>query len=128
MAKTFFKLKGAYEGLEARRLKYTGRLVLYQIINDGSPYFLLQIQNYDPVKDKLAAPTGNGTFRFVDAASANRKYEQLAPLFPPRIYTVPVNSPARMAELRALKEKSLRRTEQGVDLPLSFKKIGVRMM
>ena len=40
MAKTFFKLKGAYEGLQARRLKWTGRLVLYQIINDGAPYFL----------------------------------------------------------------------------------------
>jgi hypothetical protein len=116
MAKTFFKLKGAYEGLQARRLKWTGRLVLYQIINDGPAYFLLQIQNFDPVKDRLAAPTGNGTFRFVDAASANRKYEQLASFFPPRIYKVPVNNPARMAELRALKGKSLRRSEQGSDL------------
>jgi hypothetical protein len=116
MAKTFFKLTGAYEGLQARLLKWTGRLVLYQIINDGANYYLLQIQNFDPAKDRLAAPNGNGTFRFVDAGSANRKYESLAPFFPPRIYKVPVNNPARMAELRSLKGKLLRRSEQGGDL------------
>ena len=61
----------------------------------------LQIQNFNPVKDRLAAPNGNGTFRFVDAGSANRKYELLAPFFPPRIYKVPPPaSAARLAELR----------------------------
>jgi hypothetical protein len=44
--KTFFHLPdkafgGAYEGLKARRLNQVGRLVLYQIINDPPPYWMI---------------------------------------------------------------------------------------
>lgn len=127
MAKTFFKLTGAYDGLQARRLRWSGRLGLFQVFNDGpGPYWLIQIQNFNPVKDVAAGlidPFKNNTWRFVDLESAYRKYEQLTPLFPPRKYTVPPPaSAARMAELRAIRQKSLRNSEQGTDLVSTIRK------
>lgn len=120
MAKTFFHLTGPYKGLLARRLKWTGRLVLHQIINDGAPYWFVQIQNFNSTKDRadgtLIDSNKSGTWRYVDATAANEQFEQLAPFFPPRKYFVPPPATAaRLAKLRAMRGKSLARSKQRPD-------------
>src|SRR6266446_5334192 len=50
--KTFFNLEGQYSGLKVRRLAKSGRLVLYRVLNDGAPYWLVQIRNFDERTDR----------------------------------------------------------------------------
>ena len=81
--KVFFDLPEMYDGLRARRLSQVGRLVLYQIINDGAPYWLVIIRNFDPgvdVAEGLINPDRVGTWRFVDLKGAETKFGALAKL------------------------------------------------
>jgi hypothetical protein len=84
--KTFFWLTGAYEGLRVRRLAQSGRLVLYRVLNDGPPYWLIQVKNFQEEVDrpKLGHESifGNGTFRVVALESAERLYRSLLPNYP----------------------------------------------
>jgi hypothetical protein len=84
--KTFFWLTGAYEGLRVRRLAQSGRLVLYRVLNDGPPYWLIQVKNFQEEVDrpKLGHESifGNGTFRLVALESAERLYRSLLPNYP----------------------------------------------
>jgi hypothetical protein len=100
VAKTFFDLPAPYGeavngpdgkpiSLRVRRLEHSGRLGLYQIINDPPPYWFVTIKSFEPmgrdsvlISKKLAHPHKIGTWRFVDLASAKAKFEQLKPYFP----------------------------------------------
>jgi hypothetical protein len=84
--KTFFWLMGAYEGLKVRRLAQSGRLVLYRVLNDGPPYWLIQVKNFqeeiDRPKLQHESKFGNGTFRCTTLESAERLYRSLLPNYP----------------------------------------------
>jgi hypothetical protein len=84
--KTFFWLTGAYEGLKVRRLAQSGQLVLYRVLNDGPPYWLIQVKNFqeevDRPKLQHESRFGNGTFRCVTLESAERLYRSLLPNYP----------------------------------------------
>jgi hypothetical protein len=85
--KVFFALTGSYDGLRGRRLRHSGRLMLYQIIND--PYWLVVIKAFEPqgrdralVAAGLAHPSKVGTWRYVALADAQAKFDQLKPFYP----------------------------------------------
>jgi hypothetical protein len=85
--KTFFDLTGSYEGLRVRRLRHSGRLMLYQIVND--PYWLVVIKAFEPdgrdkalVSAGLAHPSKVGAWRYVALADAEAKFDQLKPFYP----------------------------------------------
>jgi hypothetical protein len=86
--KTFFQLPdqafgGAYEGLKVRRLDQVGRLVLYQIINDPPPYWMIWIKAFKPRRDTapgLIHPDKIPVWRFTDIEKARAKFTALASL------------------------------------------------
>ena len=100
MAKIFFELGAPYdsagphgEALRVRRLKHSGRLVLYQIMNDPPLYWFVQIRNFEPngrdrilIEKKLIRCHSVPSWRFLHLAKAETKYEQLKAFFlaPPK--------------------------------------------
>jgi hypothetical protein len=112
MAKTFFNLSGDYDGLKVRRLDQSGRLVLYRVLNDGPPYWLVRIQNFDERTDRPRirheSKFGNGTFRCVSLEQAERLYRSLLPNYPenrPRKNPEQIQAwKDRMKELRLKKQ------------------------
>ena len=111
--KTFFNLEGEYSGLKVRRLAKSGRLVLYRVLNDGAPYWLVQIRNFDERTDRPRirheSKFCNGTFRSVSLGQAQRLYGSLLPNYPEnRPSKTPEQLRAwrdRMNELRLKKSK-----------------------
>lgn len=130
--KVFFALQGPYEGLRARRLKQVGRLVFFQVFNDGPTYWFVVIKNFSPdlldVAKGLIDPNGNGTWRFVDLKRAETKFGELAKL--PRYVAEEARavksreaSRQRMLEARCLSRRSRIDGVQETALCLKFKKI-----
>jgi hypothetical protein len=82
--KAFFKLRGAYQGLRARRLAQCGRVVLYKIVNDPPDYWLVVIRAFSEESDRPLiwhlSRFGNGVWRFGSLSAAQAHFARLADL------------------------------------------------
>src|ERR1700730_6209683 len=80
--KTFFDLKGAYQGLRARRLSQCGRVVFYKIVNDPPDYWLVVIRAFNEERDRPLirhlSRFGNGVWRFGSLHADQQNFTRLA--------------------------------------------------
>jgi hypothetical protein len=74
--------------LRCYRLAQAGRLELLRVLNDGFPYWLVMIRNFNQSPtgpDRIAlqgltTPWGNGVWRYLDEGQAHAKFQQLSSL------------------------------------------------
>jgi hypothetical protein len=110
-----------YDGIRCQRIEQAGRLELLRVLNDGLPYWLVMIRNFNQSvtgSDRIAlqgrtTPWGNGVWRYLEERPARETFEQLSrlPIF--------VAEHARSLEIR---NKKRERIQTGALASYAFQK------